>query len=192
MANAVGPLAAVVEIFRSGSVQMKVAVPTWVLVLGGAGIVCGLATYGYRVMTTVGTKITLITPSRGLAADIAGMTMVLICSRLKLPVYVTENGIPDEDDDQRPRHLLDHLHQMWHAIQLCCPVMGYYHWTLVDNFEWARGWTLRFGLISLDPKTQKRKPRRSAQLYADIVREQAITPQMIDEYAPELRSKLLP
>ena len=89
VANAVGPLAAVVEIFRCGSVQMKVYVPSWILMLGGVGIVTGLAMYGYRVMTTVGTKITTITPSRGLAADIAAMTVVLMCSRLKLPVSTT-------------------------------------------------------------------------------------------------------
>ena len=68
---------------------MRVEVPIWVLALGGFGIVVGLSTYGYRVMTTVGTKITKITPSRGLAADIASMTIVLICSRLKLPVSTT-------------------------------------------------------------------------------------------------------
>jgi len=71
-------------------------------------------------------------------------------ARLGLPIYITENGIPDDDDDQRPRYLLAHLHQVWRAIQLCYPVMGYYHWTLTDNFEWAQGWTLRFGLIELD------------------------------------------
>jgi beta-glucosidase len=112
--------------------------------------------------------------------------------RLGVPIYITENGTPDEDDDQRPRHLLAHLHQVWHSIQLCCPVRGYYHWTLVDNFEWARGWTMRFGLFSLDRKTQRRTARRSAELYAAIVGEQAITPRMIDEYAPELRRELLP
>jgi beta-glucosidase len=113
-------------------------------------------------------------------------------ARLGLPIYVTENGIPDNDDDQRPRYLLTHLHQMWHAIQLCYPVMGYYHWTLVDNFEWAEGWTLRFGLIELDPKSQARTPRRSAELYANIAQSNAITPQTIDSYAPELRAELLP
>ena len=81
---------------------------------------------------------------------------------------------------------------MWHAIQLCYPVMGYYHWTLVDNFEWAEGWTLRFGLIALDPDTRGRTPRRSAALYAETARANAITPQMIDTYAPELRTELLP
>jgi beta-glucosidase len=111
---------------------------------------------------------------------------------LGLPIYITENGIPDEDDDQRPRYLLTHLHEVWHAIQLCYPVMGYYHWTLVDNFEWAEGWSLRFGLFSLSLKNKSRKPRQSAQLYADIIRTNAITPQIIETYAPELRVELLP
>jgi beta-glucosidase len=113
-------------------------------------------------------------------------------ARLGLPIYVTENGIPDDDDDQRPRYLLTHLHQMWHAIQFCYPVMGYYHWTLVDNFEWAEGWTLRFGLIALNPKTQDRTPRRSAALYAEVTQANAITPHIIDTYARELRAELLP
>ena len=112
-------------------------------------------------------------------------------ARLGLPIYLTENGIPDDDDDQRPRYLLTHLHQMWRAIQLCHPVMGYYHWTLVDNFEWAEGWTLRFGLIALGPRGG-RKPRRSAKLYADVIQANAITPQIIDTYAPRLRAELLP
>jgi beta-glucosidase len=113
-------------------------------------------------------------------------------ARLGLPIYITENGVPDDDDDQRPRYLLSHLHQVWHAIQRCYPVMGYYHWTLVDNFEWAEGWTLRFGLISLDPATQARAPRPSAHLYADVIRDNGITSQVVDAYAPELRPELLP
>jgi beta-glucosidase len=111
---------------------------------------------------------------------------------LHLPIYVTANGLPDEDDDQRPRYLLTHLHQMWHAIQFCYPVMGYYHWTLVDGFEWTEGWALRFGLLALDAETQIRTPRRSAGLYADVARANAITPQIVDTYAPELRAELLP
>ena len=113
-------------------------------------------------------------------------------AQLDLPIYITENGIPDDDDDQRPRHLLTHLHQVWHAIQRTYPVMGYYHWTLVDNFEWAEGWTLRFGLIALDPETQIRTPRQSAELYANLIQANAITPELIDTYAPALRPQLLP
>ena len=112
-------------------------------------------------------------------------------ARLKLPIYVTENGIPDSDDDQRPRALLAHLHQLWWALQGCVPVLGYYHWTLVDNFEWAEGWTMRFGLIEVNPDTQARTFRRSAYLYRDICRANAITPEIIDQYAPELRAVLL-
>ncbi|MCJ7738081.1 MAG: glycoside hydrolase family 1 protein [Anaerolineae bacterium] len=111
---------------------------------------------------------------------------------LRLPIFVTENGIPDEDDDQRPRYLLSHLHQIWRALQNNCPVRGYYHWTLVDNFEWAEGWTLRFGLIALDRKTQARSLRKSAQLYREITGVNAITTPFIDSYAADLRRVLLP
>jgi PiT family inorganic phosphate transporter len=89
VANAVGPLAAIVDIVASGTVKMKVAVPMWVLILGGVGIVIGLATYGYRVMHTIGTKITEMTPSRGVAANVAAATTVLVCTRMGLPVSTT-------------------------------------------------------------------------------------------------------
>ena len=113
-------------------------------------------------------------------------------ARLGIPIYITENGIPDSDDDQRPRALLQHLHQVWRALQWNFPIQGYYHWTLVDNFEWADGWTLRFGLIGLDPETGERTPRPSADLYAAIAKGNAITPELLDAYAPELREVLLP
>lgn len=89
VANSVGPLAAIVHIIQTGSVEMKVPVPLWVLALGGGSIVFGLATYGYKVMQTVGTKITEITPSRGVAADIAATATVLVCTALSLPVSTT-------------------------------------------------------------------------------------------------------
>jgi len=63
---------------------------------------------------------------------------------------------------------------------------------LVDNFEWNDGWMLRFGLIALDPQTQARTPRRSAAMYGEIARGGAITPQVIETYAPQLRAELLP
>jgi len=89
VANAIGPLAAVADIIKSGTVQMKVAVPTWILVLGGVGLVLGLVTFGHRVLKTVGTKITEITPSRGVAAGVAATATVLVCTRMKLPVSTT-------------------------------------------------------------------------------------------------------
>ncbi len=112
--------------------------------------------------------------------------------RLGIPIYVTENGVPDADDALRPRALILHLHQLWRALQENIPVRGYYHWTLTDNFEWAEGWTLRFGLIELDPVTQDRTPRPSADLYAAIARGHVISPSLVDVYAPELRPILYP
>jgi PiT family inorganic phosphate transporter len=89
VANAVGPMAAVVQTISQGLVALKVEVPFWVLFVGGAGILTGLATYGYRVMRTVGTKITEITPSRGFAAEFSAATVVLVCSKLGLPISTT-------------------------------------------------------------------------------------------------------
>jgi len=108
------------------------------------------------------------------------------------PIYVTENGLPDEDDDQRPRFILTHLAAMHRAIEEGVPVKGYFHWSLVDNFEWAEGWTLPFGLIELDPVTQRRTLRPSADLYAAVAKGNALTPELLDAYAPELRKIMLP
>lgn len=89
VANAIGPLAAVVEIARNNSIPGQVSVNIWFLVVGGLGIAIGLATFGYRVMRVVGTKVTEITPSRGIAANIAGMATVLTCSKMGLPISTT-------------------------------------------------------------------------------------------------------
>ncbi|MFA5554327.1 MAG: inorganic phosphate transporter [Phycisphaerae bacterium] len=89
VANAIGPLAAVVEIVKNNTLPGKVPVNIKFLILGGVGIAAGLAMYGYRVMRLVGEKVTEITPSRGVAADLAGMTTVLLCSKLGLPVSTT-------------------------------------------------------------------------------------------------------
>jgi len=93
VANAVGPLAAVAEIVKSNTVPGKVPVNIWFLVLGGLGIAIGLATFGYRVMRLVGTKVTKITPSRGVAADLSTMVTVLTCSKLGLPISTTHTLI---------------------------------------------------------------------------------------------------
>lgn len=89
VANAIGPLAAVVNVVTRGDISSEVPVPMWVLALGGVGIVIGLATYGYRVMATIGEKITTITPSRGFAAEFGCATTVLICSKMGLPISTT-------------------------------------------------------------------------------------------------------
>ncbi len=90
VANGIGPLAAVVSIVSSGGeVMQKSNMPIWILMLGGAGIVTGLVTMGYRVMLTVGTKITELTPSRGFCAELAAASTVVLASRTGLPVSTT-------------------------------------------------------------------------------------------------------
>lgn len=114
------------------------------------------------------------------------------CQRLGLPIYVTENGIGDAADRLRPRFLITHLRQLWRAVNFNWDVRGYFFWTLVDNFEWERGWTHRFGLYALDVETQVRTPRRSAQLYADICRTGSISSDLVARYAPELLGTMFP
>jgi PiT family inorganic phosphate transporter len=89
VANAIGPLAAVVSIAQNGAIGAKAALPTWVLMLGGAGIVVGLATYGRHVIATVGQKITHLTPSRGFAAELAAATTIVIASGTGIPISTT-------------------------------------------------------------------------------------------------------
>jgi PiT family inorganic phosphate transporter len=90
VANAVGPLAAVVSTVQSGGViGAKSAMPWWVLGIGAAGIVVGLATYGWRVIQTIGRKITELTPSRGFAAELAAASTVVLASATGLPISTT-------------------------------------------------------------------------------------------------------
>ncbi len=94
VANGIGPLAAVVSIIQSGGeVAQKAALPLWILVLGGGGIVVGLATLGYKVMKTIGTKITELTPSRGFCATLAAAATVVLASRTGLPVSTTHIAV---------------------------------------------------------------------------------------------------
>jgi len=89
VANAIGPLAAVIGIAQTGVVGAKSAIPIWVLALGGGGIVVGLGTYGRRVIATVGHKITQLTPSRGFAAELAAATTIVIASGTGIPISTT-------------------------------------------------------------------------------------------------------
>ncbi len=108
----------------------------------------------------------------------------------QVPIYITENGLPDRDDDQRPRWLLAHLAQLHRAIRAGSDVRSYYHWTFTDNFEWSEGWGLRFGLVDLDPATQTRTIRPSGHMVAEIAAANGITRDLVSRYAPELVASL--
>jgi PiT family inorganic phosphate transporter len=89
VANAVGPMAAVVTVLQTGKFASQTPVPLWVLGMGGIGIVIGLATWGWRVMLTIGKKITELTPSRGFSAEFATAITIVLASKLGLPVSTT-------------------------------------------------------------------------------------------------------
>jgi len=94
VANGIGPMAAVVSIVQSGGqVAQKAGLPLWILLLGGVGIVAGLATLGYRVMQTIGVRITELTPTRGYCATLAAASTVVLASKTGLPVSTTHIAV---------------------------------------------------------------------------------------------------
>jgi len=113
-------------------------------------------------------------------------------SRFKLPIYITENGIEDSQDALRPRYLVEHIQQVWRGIDAGWDIRGYFHWSQVDNFEWERAWTQRFGLWGLNVDTQKRIRRKSVDIYAAICKQNGISHETVNKYIPELYDKLFP
>jgi len=112
--------------------------------------------------------------------------------RYNKPIYITEIGVPDNDDSKRPRMILTHLAAVHQALVEGVPVRGIYFWSLVDNFEWAEGFSARFGLAHLDLETGQRTLKRSARLYSEICHTGTITVDMVERYAPEAKELLFP
>lgn len=100
--------------------------------------------------------------------------MIMDFSDYHLPIYITENGIATTNDDRRVRFLISYLSEIYHAIQAGARVKGYFHWSLIDNFEWLDAYQGRFGLVEVDFKTQKRTPRPSAYVYQEIIENNGI------------------
>ena len=134
-----------------------------------------------------------LSPTGFIANDPEGMWDALQWAHgFGLPIYITEHGVEDHEDRLRPRYIVSHLMKIWHAMNIHWRVQGYFHWTLVDNFEWERGWTQRFGLWELDVETQVRRKRASADLYAEICQMNALSSETVARYAPEVHEKLFP
>ncbi|PSC76970.1 sodium phosphate symporter [Micractinium conductrix] len=89
VANSIGPYAAIYAVWQTGTVAKEAEVPTWILVVGGAGIVLGLATYGYKIMKVLGVKMTKLTNSRGFIVEMSAATIVILGSRFGLPLSTT-------------------------------------------------------------------------------------------------------
>jgi beta-glucosidase/6-phospho-beta-glucosidase/beta-galactosidase len=101
------------------------------------------------------------------------------------PLMITENGIADSNDDQRPGYLVRHLDQV---VKVAAekpngvPVLGYYEWSLTDNFEWSAGYRPKFGLYAFDPATLARTARGSATTYGQIAKANSISGSLLDQF----------
>jgi len=95
-------------------------------------------------------------------------------ARYKKPIYVTENGIADTKDEKRAAFIKDHVEAMQKAMREGTDVRGYFYWSLLDNFEWDKGFAPRFGLVEMDYETLERKVRPSAKEYQKIIENQSL------------------
>ena len=111
--------------------------------------------------------------------------LVELAQRYGKPLYITENGVADRTDSLRPRALVAHLAEAARAVRQGVDLRGYLHWSTMDNFEWAEGYDMRFGLMEVDFKTQERKPRPSAALYSRLIGQNGLLWSDLQEYYPQ-------
>lgn len=104
-------------------------------------------------------------------------------SKLNVPMYITENGVPDKSDRIRPWLIVQSIKRVHRCIQAGFDLRGYFHWSIVDNFEWSEGWGLRFGLYDLDIRNGKRVARPSAAIYRKIVRENCLSDELLGRFS---------
>jgi beta-glucosidase/6-phospho-beta-glucosidase/beta-galactosidase len=95
-------------------------------------------------------------------------------SNYKLPIIITENGIATRNDDRRARYIVSYIKELYHAIAAGIDVRGYCYWSLLDNFEWEKGFSASFGLIEVKQPSLERSFKPSAKVYAQIAKENGI------------------
>jgi beta-glucosidase len=100
----------------------------------------------------------------------------------KKPIYITENGIAAVDDAKREKFLVNHLAEIYHAIKGGVNVRGYFHWSLLDNFEWEKGFAPKFGLVAVDRKTHDRNIKPSGILYGQIAKANCLSEELVKKY----------
>jgi len=101
-----------------------------------------------------------------------------------LPIRITENGLADEADLLRPSFMVSHIDELQKAFNQGIDIRGYYHWSLIDNLEWAEGYTPRFGMVHIDYDSPEktRTPRESSQAYSDIIEAGGITDAIVEQW----------
>ncbi len=112
--------------------------------------------------------------------------------KFELPMYISANGCDDARDDFRCQYLAAQVHALWHMVNFNAPVRGYLHWSLTDHFAWEQGWGAKYGLWALDPQTQQRTRRQSADFYAEICRTGSLSSEMVEKYCPEVFEQIFP
>ena len=105
-----------------------------------------------------------------------------IYEKYNLPIYITENGLPDAKDTKRAKFIYDHLAQVTRLIEDGIDVRKYYHWSLLDNLEWNDGYGPRFGLIEVNYATFERNIRKSGKFYSEICKKKYVTDEMFNKY----------
>ncbi len=94
----------------------------------------------------------------------------MLHERYELDMIVTENGTADPEDKLRPYYLISHIYEVERALSEGYPVLGYLHWSFMDNYEWSKGFDKRFGLVQVDLESKSRNPRPSAYIYSEIIK----------------------
>lgn len=100
----------------------------------------------------------------------------------KLPIYITENGIPDAEDRKRSEFIYNHILEVKRLIDNGVDIRRYYYWSLLDNLEWNDGYTPRFGLVEVNYETLERRVRKSGHFYSELCKHKEITEEMIEKY----------
>lgn len=108
------------------------------------------------------------------------------------PFFILENGVPDRRDVLRPWVIACAARTIYNLLKKGYNILGYHHWSLLDNFEWALGYSMKFGLVEMDPDTQKRTPRRSAAFFSEIAHANSMTREMVEKYVPDSVGEIFP
>ncbi|RLF01828.1 MAG: glycoside hydrolase family 1 protein [Thermoprotei archaeon] len=110
---------------------------------------------------------------------------VLLAAEYASPILITENGIADSEDKLRPRFIVEHLKVLEELVEeRKVDLRGYLHWALTDNYEWAEGFRMKFGLYAVDLATKRRVKRRSVDVMAEIIEEGCVSEELLKRYAP--------
>ena len=106
--------------------------------------------------------------------------------KYKIPIWVMENGIGEDDDELRPRYLLDHIYQMHRAISEGVDIRAYYYWATIDTLEYHKGFSIKYGLVGIDfdHKEKTRSLRESGRMYGEIAAANGITDEIVERYVP--------